>query len=383
MKKILIGFIVLAALLYINPCSVNAEDANPISVKELLPENQINKDVTYYDLRLKPGGEQDIEVELLNSSNKEVNATIQVNPARTSDTGDIDYNRSKNKKDASLKYPINELITTEENISIPANGTYRTKLHIKMPVEGFDGMVLGGIYVTENTTEADASKEDSKSTGMAVINKMAFVKGIKLSETNTEVTADMKLLKTFASQVMFKNTVKVNLQNPTSTTIDDLKINAKIFSKESSNVLYKSENIGYRMAPNSNFNYGIYLENQAFKAGDYSIKLNAESIKTGQNWEFDDTFTITSKEAKKLNDKAIDLEKDDTMLYVMIGVGLLLFIIVIIILIVILKKRKKKKEALLRKKRKKRARERKHSAEKISSSSKSKPPKSSVKKTKK
>lgn len=345
--------IFMLPLFFIAPIGVDAENSNALSVKERLPENQIDKEVTYYDLRMKPSQEQEIEVEVYNSSDQDVKALIQVNPGRTSDTGGIDYTRLKKKNDKSLIYPINELITTEEKVTIPANGSYVAKLQIKMPVEEFDGMIIGGIYVTEESEETTGQKDEGKNEGMAVVNKMAFVKGIKLTETDVEVKPDMKLIKTFASQVMYKNTVKATLQNPTATTIDDITINAQIYRKGQTEELYAAESTGYRMAPNSNFNYGIDLDSKAFSSGDYRIKLTAESKDTGQKWTFDDVFTITSEEARKLNETALDLVKDYTNVYILIGIALLMMILCLIFLLVLMKKKKKRRALEERRRRKK------------------------------
>lgn len=92
------------------------------------------------------------------------------------------------------------------------------------------------------------------------------------------------------------------------------------------------------MAPNSNFNFGINWDNQEFKPGKYTLKLTAWG--SGKKWTFTKDFEIKKDEADKLNDKAVELEKDYTMWYIIGGIALL---VVLLILVFLLGRKSRKK----------------------------------------
>lgn len=354
-RKIIIGilFLILLAGGLVAP-KIGQAEKMPISVKAILPDNQ-DSEASYFDLRMTSGQEQDLEVEVYNSSDKEVEIGVATNAASTNDNGVITYSVPK-VRDESLKVSFEDIATTSGKIKIAANGTGIVKVHLKMPETSLDGIILGGIYLTLPKSETkDEAESSSKKAGMIVENEIAYSIGVKLTETDTAVAADMKLKKVFASQVMSRNSVKVNLQNPTSLLIDDITYHAKVFKKGSNEILQETSVIGYRMAPNTNFNLGINWENQKFTAGTYKLSLTARSEALDQEWSWKEEFKISADEAKKLNETAVDLEVDNTFYYILVGIGLLIVLILIIGVIVYLSKKKaarRRKKMAKRKKRK-------------------------------
>jgi len=65
--------------------------ANNVSVSTNIPDNQIDKNQTYFDLLMEPGKEQELEVVLRNNTDKEVTMLADVNTAITNDNGVVDY----------------------------------------------------------------------------------------------------------------------------------------------------------------------------------------------------------------------------------------------------------------------------------------------------
>lgn len=84
------------------------------------------------------------------------------------------------------------------------------------------------------------------------------------------------------------------------------------------------------MAPNSNFDYGIDWNNQPLRAGNYTVKalienhaIDGEPSELNQKWEFEETFSITKKEAKKINNQAVDLDEPAVSWWLYVVIGLL------------------------------------------------------------
>lgn len=325
----------------------------PISVKAILPENQIEKEAGYYDLKVNPGEKQELSFQLYNQGDKDATVNIAINPAYTGDGGSFVYTEDESNKDSSLKYPLSSITTSEQTVSIPAKGTAVTKVNLEIPEEPFEGIILGAIRVT--SADNDDKETETSKKGFNVSNKFAYSIAIQLRESDDLPKSDLALKKVFASQVAGRNTVKINLQNPTATIIDNVTYEAFVSKKGEDTPLHETKVKGYRVAPNTNYNIPISWENQPFKAGTYIAKVKAKSEDTGQEWTFDQEFVISAKEAQELNEQAVELE-EDYLLYVMIGaaVFILLVVILIIILIILSKKKKKRKEAERRARRKKR-----------------------------
>jgi len=93
-----------------------------------------------------------------------------------------------------------------------------------------------------------------------------------------------------------------------------------------------------QIAPNSKFDYNIFLNGEPFVAGEYEIKIDVTSDKG--NWQFVDTFAITREEAREFNALDVTIERTSTWFFVMIGASTL-FIIFLVFLIIMLRKKKR------------------------------------------
>ena len=131
------------------------EDAVGFSVQAVLPDNQTNADVTYFDLLVSPGDEQVLEVKIFNHENQTLKVNVTPTTASTNRNALIVYEPQETYDD-SLAYPISELITVEDNqITVPANDMVTVELKLTVPEEPFDGIMLGGLHFEKEPTEED------------------------------------------------------------------------------------------------------------------------------------------------------------------------------------------------------------------------------------
>lgn len=340
---------------------VEAAELN-FGVKAILPENQVDKNNSFFDLRMNPSEEQTVEVEVTNVIDKEIELHTFVSAADTNVNGVIDYPQptAETKYDESLKYPLPTLVSLEETIKVPAKATIKVPVTIKMPSESYDGMIVGGISFYQKEEEDDQEKQTS---GMGVKNKFMYRLGMKLVETDTTVEPDLKLLGVKAGQVNYRNAVMANLQNPEAEVLNSLKLEAQVFQKGSSTPIFTAGKDNMKVAPNSNFEYPIYLGKKAFKAGKYTLKLVA-TADNDKKWEFTQDFEITQKEAEKYNEESsvqLDYETD-WIKWAVIGGMILVAVIVVIVVIVLMinRGRKRKKEKRKAKQKNKREQSKKY-----------------------
>lgn len=337
MKKFVIS--ILLGLLFLGlsflPVKVEASSTMNFSVNAVIPDNQIDKSKTYFDLKMKPGETRNLEVILTNGQNHAITIETNANTAVTNDNGIVDYSKTNPNLDASLKIPFSEIAKIDKEITLPANGTKTVKVNITMPKEEYDGQILGGLHFTEKLNQETEKNEE----GVQIKNLYAYVIGVLLTENDKEVKPDMQLGEIKPSQINYRNVLKANLQNSQPIILKNLNIQARVTKKGSNKTLHETNKTDMRMAPNSNFNYGINWENQEFKAGKYTLHMTAKSNENEWKWTKD--FEIKGDEAKALNNKAVELEKDYTIWYI---IGAILLGLILLILVFLLGKRSSRKK---------------------------------------
>lgn len=351
-SKKIISFIGILFLLFLG-IKVSAEEV-PYGVSLNFPENQIDENLNYFNLEMKPNQEQSVEIEISNTSNKAIEIEARILSGMTNINGVIDYlEESKDfKYDKTLKYPFTDIANLKNNsYQIDANSSMTIPIHIKMPSEKIIGTILGGVEIIEKNTE----ETDNPNKGMAVVNKFRYLVAFKLFMSNEKVEPKLKLNEVKASQIAFRNVIKANIQNTEMTIINDVQVEAKVTKKGSDKTLYSYKMKDMQIAPNSNFDLPIRLDNQPFKAGTYILYLNVAS-RDNNKWTFKKEFIITSDEADKFNKmSAIELDKESPwILYIITASILLLFLILFYLFIKFrIKKEKRKKKKEKGKKRKK------------------------------
>ncbi len=315
------------ALFFFFSESVSADGSN-FTVKPVMPENQVGETTGYFDLKVNPLGTQVLEVELTNLSEEETTVEVAVSRATTSDAGSVQYSPSEKKEDNSVMFSFDDLVTYEKEVILAPKSTILYPIQLTMPAEMFDGIVLAGIEFKEKDAqkEADSSKEQ-----LQLVNKYSYEVAIQLNETENDVSAELQLTKAKAGHINYRNAVKATLQNPQPLPLTDLTVTGKVYQEKGNKVLHEQTATGMTVAPNSTFDFGIPWENEAFKSGSYRLELTAKSAEG--EWSFTKVFKITSKEAEKLNEEAVELETTRIWPYVLLAIGALLFVGVIVFLV--------------------------------------------------
>ncbi|MBE9388220.1 DUF916 and DUF3324 domain-containing protein [Vagococcus salmoninarum] len=345
--------------------------ANPstnVSVTTNQPKNQIDKNQSFFDVLLAPGATQELEVVLRNNTEKDLVMLASVNTAVTNDNGVVDYSWSvpfaqelakennqdpanltidveKIAYDSTLKVPLSTIATIAPEIKVPANSETIAKVTVDMPKEAIRGVIAGGVYLSQ---KADETENEETNQGVQIKNKFVYVVGVQLrqkadiSELLPELILDPA--KISPTQVNYRNYLGVNLQNSEPIYIRDLKVDAQITKKGQKGILFETAETGLKMAPNSNFNFGINWNNQEFKGGKYRLQLKARSEDYDKEWSWEEDFTIESDIAKKLNQRAVELDKNSNLLLYLIILALILLIILLVIAYLMKRHLDKKKE---------------------------------------
>lgn len=313
------------------------------SVSTVIPDNQVDKSRTYFDLQMQPEQEQTLEIELKNYASEEIKIQTQIHSAITNINGVVDYSKEDAELDESLKYDMKDIISADEFITIPADATYVLELKVEMPEEEFDGVLAGGITLKQVAEEDEEEKDEDDSGQMTIQNKYAYVVGVVLRENDVKITPQLELEKVFPNQVNARNVISSTIRNIEPMYMNRVEVDAEITAKGSDDILYSTYQTDMQMAPNSNFDFPLYLEGAKMQAGEYTMHMTVRSM--GEEWNWEQDFTITSEEAKRFNEADVTIpEEDNTWLYILAGAAVLLIVLVVIVII-----RSRKKTALLKK----------------------------------
>ncbi|WP_099224745.1 DUF916 and DUF3324 domain-containing protein [Listeria costaricensis] len=317
------GFFIGLLILAVNFWGIGVEaSGTDFSVQAILPDNQLSNGQTYFDLLVKAGETQTLQVQLSNGTEQEKTIAIAANSAVTNNNGQIEYTLADPKLDPTLQYPFATLAAPPEEVTLSGGETKTVDIPVQIPTEPFSGIILGGLYFTEK----NPPKHETKQENVQFDNQFSYTIGVVLQEDTAAVEPFLKLQKVAAGQKNGRNTVFATIQNPQAAIVRDLKVKAAIYRKGDSKPLHEATAAQLKMAPNSRFDFPISWEDQPFEPGTYKLKLTAATGTDQWNWE--KSFTIKKDRANHLNQQAAELEpetrKQHLPLYLTAGFLLLL-----------------------------------------------------------
>lgn len=303
------------------------------SVRAIIPENQIDPTKSYFDLHVKENETQELDTVIYNNEEEEITVQLSVNPASTNSNGLVIYEELE-KYDSSLKIPLSDILSfNQTEITIPAKSSETVTATLQTPEESFDGIILGGLHFEK------INEDDEVTTGVNIKNNYAYVIGVQLLQNDKDIAPELDLLEVFPDLTNNRTSIIANVQNSAPVLINDLSLHAKIYKDDDSEPMKEKIQESVNMAPNSHMNMIIDWNNQPLKPGLYTIKLTAEH--ETNKWEWEDSFEIEREKANEINELAVNVEKDNTTLWFMIGITILA--IIILILIIYIMKLKKQK----------------------------------------
>lgn len=230
MKKKLFCFITLIVMLIMPATQVFASELN-FAAKAELPDNQVNPDVSYFDIKMNPGAQQTLHVQLRNETEKPVTLDVELASATTNLNGVVEYTPNTIKPAKSLQFNMKDYVKAPKQTVIPAKGSTVLDLAVKMPDKSFNGVMAGGITLKEHGLSDQGSQTSGKK--VAIKNRFSYVIGLLMRQNLAAVPAHVKLNAVKPSQVNARNVILTSMENDTATFIQQVAVDAKIFAKGS------------------------------------------------------------------------------------------------------------------------------------------------------
>lgn len=345
-------------------------DTINFSVNPIIPSNQANPQEGYFDLVLKPGEKQTLQVALTNNTAKKITVETMIASTTTNDAGQVEYGPAQTKPDESLKYNLKDYVKAPAETVIEPKATVDVKFGVDMPTAAFQGLMAGGITFQQKPSELTDSTKNQK--GFAIKNQYQYIVAMLMRQQAGTVAPDLKLNGVTPSQNNTRNIIAANLQNPNMGYLNNMNVQADVKGVSDSSIHYTYHNEIMQMAPNSNFNLQVPVSqtgpltgtySKPLKAGKYQLAMTvygqkddngkyAVKLSTGQTvnydykWTFDKDFTISASTAAALNAKDTSIKHPKGIAWWLYAIGAVLLVVVILLIVLLLKRRKKEdKEA--------------------------------------
>lgn len=327
-NRIIICFLVILSVIYFsinNSDEVTAEGMS-FSVVPLLPENQIDNNKSYFDLKMSINQTQEIQVKLINNTDRDLVVDVSANTATTSDNGVAVYGpRIDKKRDSSLEISFSDIVELyDSEININANGSEIVTLKINMPDKEFDGILLGGLQFTERSQSEEVKKNKNQSK-----NKFSYVLGVSLRETERKIVPKLECNNVYIEQQGYRNMIKINLQNIQPEIIRDLKVQVKVFKGKDVKLLLEEKKSNMRMVPNSNFDFPIIFNKRKLDKGHYRIEVIATAENRVYTWT--KYLIIKSDQIKRVNFISVDQKNSSSIRLIIVCVLIVVLAIFFII----------------------------------------------------
>ncbi|MGX7420023.1 WxL protein host-binding domain-containing protein [Carnobacterium gallinarum] len=353
-KRTYLVYLLLLPLIFFNttyPAVAANDEGHPnqgvqYSVSKIKQAGELNPNSSFYDLKAIPGEKITIQARLYNAEETPIKIDSKILTTFTNEHGEIAYTAVPEKFDDSLLYKVSDFSTVDNDngiVEIPAKDNKVIQATIDVP-KNAKGVMLGSWYFEKSGQVKDEKSKE----GININNKYSYALAIKLTVNESE-KPNLNLIKVTPTLRQYQKVIETTIQNDQATVVSELSVAAKVMKKGSKEVLYENSGEGLIMAPNSNFNYPVYLENSPMKAGDYTIAVTATTNDAkweSKTWQWTEDFTITAEEAKENTKNALNDPEAPPSNWRYIGIFAILLVFVALLVYLIMKyKMRKQKES--------------------------------------
>lgn len=278
---------------------VTAEEAEQITistfqytVNPIKPENQTGESGGY-NLRMEPGQEQTIEVDVTNTGTEDIVVTADVFTAFSNSNGVIQYSETDREPDATQLYDVSEIVKADQpSITIAPGETEKVTFSIEMPEEEYDGILMGGLVFAREPSESEL-----QTSAMGIVNVYSYVLGIRLHETDAEIEPAFEVLDIIPNiATVWGPQMEIQLRNPVALLARQMTLVVELYAADDLGTpVHEHTNNAIEFAPNTMMPYILRMD-QDLPEGDYLAKI----VLTYEDEEFafEKEFTVGAEAAE-------------------------------------------------------------------------------------
>ncbi|MGG5304676.1 hypothetical protein IGK16_002297 [Enterococcus pernyi] len=286
--------------LFLGSQSVVAEELGGYTIEGVPHPNQLDPNLGYFYLHEEVGATDTIKVKLINTSSTDKTLRVKVTDAVTNSNGLIDYTGIL-PRHASLKYPLTSLTeVSQKEVTVPQASEVETEIKLTMPEEKISGVILGGIVVSEKPSE------NQKEEQISLENTYSYTLGLVLTnETKIELNKHLsvELESVQAKLADGKKVIEANFFNPHPYIFADAQVQGIVINQKNQQVIKQGTKESINIAPYSVYPFQLDWQKANLKSGTYLFK--GKVIAGEKTWTLEKKFTISKKQANKLNQESV------------------------------------------------------------------------------
>lgn len=281
-------------------------------------EHQIEKDQLYYDLQYQPKESERLTITLTNRTEQPFKLKATFNRAVTNSLGVVEYS-GMNEDESDFGPNITDYVKlSDPTIDLAPKESKDIYLDVKMPDKEFEGILAGGLYIEQLSTEkVEGNIKNVFSREIAVL----------LQNKTDEVKPNLTIAKANALQVNHRNAVNVIVDNEKATYVKNMSVDYQVDKDGKTIATAKKEKL--TMAPSSRMPFLIQMDNTEFSPGTYTVKMTINA--DDQKWTGSPKFTINQKKANDYNDKDVSIEKESANPWIWIGIAVIILLLAVVI----------------------------------------------------
>lgn len=314
------------------------------SVQPVMPSGASDPTATWFAYKLNTNESRSLTVRVFNTSGQNIQVIGEPVVARTNEQGQIVYNDVTSKRDRSLRLDFTDLGPKQVSFQVPANHSVPVTFTVQVPKTQFSGIVLGSLLFYSPTINALHQKDPQTGRPLALQNQYQYAIPVLLNVNNGAGTLpQLQIDSVIPKTVNRAPYLEAQVHNSAAGLVSgsSMHINARVYYRGGSKVLYRKSQSQMNFAPNSVLPYQVPLK-LPVTAGSYTMKM---AVQVGQHtWHLTRNFTISAAQAARLNPKGV--VKQNYFWLLLLG-GLV--IIILVLAIIAWFYRAGKKKALLNK----------------------------------
>lgn len=263
-------------------------------------DRQIDKNLSYFYLKEEPNQIDEIKVTLINTSSLDKTLQVKIVDGNTNLNGLVDYSGSL-KNHATLETPLSTIVYEfEKEVFVPKNTTVETTIKTKMPSESFEGVIVGGIVVSEKTEKEKI--QDS----LMFRNTYSYTIAVVLTnEESTEIKKQVSVELEKIRPLLFdgRKIVQADILNPNSYIFHDASVTGSIYKKANNKKVTEKKEEKVSIAPHSVYPFMFDWQKRDLEAGTYIFRGKVKGER--KTWAFEREFEITSEQSNEINEKSV------------------------------------------------------------------------------
>lgn len=319
-------FIILYYLIFLHfeVALAQQPESKPLAgftVESVIPDNQLDKNQTYFYLGVQPSSQQIVQVKIRSLQKEPVTVALSIHDAVNGMEGQIDYTQTSPTLDSSLTNSITQIVHLQNKEATVTVKNFEEKIvnyEIRTPKEPFPGVKLGALRFVKQPEDESLKSNQFTST-------YAYTISIMLTEDKQpfDEGAELKLKKVDTTISGGLPVVQATFQNRQPKVMKGATITNWLTKKGQTKELLKKVQADVTVAPNSLLAMDLSLNEAALPAGTYTFHSQASA--GNQEWHWRKNFTITQMQVKKWSASTSSAKSPQ---FFLIGGSILLLIVI-------------------------------------------------------